>query len=77
LGITVDSIFDLTFPELVFDLTNEKTSAPGNSLGLPADVTVSYHHGIIAPTDEAIDKFINDYLTGPDNWGSFEETPGR
>jgi uncharacterized surface protein with fasciclin (FAS1) repeats len=74
-GITVDSIFDLSFPELLFDLTNEKTSAPGNSLGLPADVTIRYHHGIIAPTDEAIDKFISNYLTGPDNWGSFEETP--
>jgi uncharacterized surface protein with fasciclin (FAS1) repeats len=74
-GIIVDSVFDLSFPELVFDLANEKTSAPGNSLGLPSDVTIRYHHGIVAPSDAAIDKFVNNYLTGPDNWGSFEETP--
>ncbi len=50
-GLEVDSLFDLTFPDLAFDLTSELTKPPAGSYGLPSNVTVRYHHGLVAPTD--------------------------
>jgi uncharacterized surface protein with fasciclin (FAS1) repeats len=75
LGYTVDSLFDITFPELAFNITNEKTKAPSGTQGLPENVTIRYHHGIIAPTDEAFDEFINLYIAGSGRWGSLSQAP--
>lgn len=74
-GEKVDSLFDLTYPDLVFNIYNEGTKAPSGEMGLPPNVTIRYHHGIIVPTDEAFEAFINEYLTGSNRWGSLEETP--
>jgi uncharacterized surface protein with fasciclin (FAS1) repeats len=74
-GFEVDSLFDLTFPELAFDLTNEKTSAPSGAFGLPSEVSIRYHHGLLAPTDEAMAQFEDEYLKGGTRWGSFEDVP--
>jgi uncharacterized surface protein with fasciclin (FAS1) repeats len=75
LGYTVDSLFDITFPELAFNITNEKTKAPSGTQGLPENVTIRYQHGIIAPTDQAFDEFINLYIAGPGRWGSLKQSP--
>jgi uncharacterized surface protein with fasciclin (FAS1) repeats len=75
LGYEVDSLFDLTYPELIFDITNEKTKAPSGTYGLPSNVTIRYHHGLIAPTNEALDDFINEYLSGASRWGTLEDAP--
>lgn len=74
-GYVVDSLFDITYPELAFNITNEETGAPSGTLGLPGNVSIRYHHGLVAPTNEAFDEFIGQYLTGPGKWGSLRETP--
>jgi uncharacterized surface protein with fasciclin (FAS1) repeats len=74
-GYTVDSLFDVTYPQLAFNITNERTKAPSGALGLPSNVTIRYHHGMIAPTNDAFDAFINEYISGPGHWGSLSQTP--
>ncbi len=74
-GKQVDSLFNISYPELAFDITNEKTKAPSGTTGLPSDVTIRYHEGLIAPTDAAFDDFISQYILGPGKWGSLRETP--
>ncbi|MDD1748529.1 MAG: fasciclin domain-containing protein [Methanothrix sp.] len=75
LGYEVDSLFDITYPELTFDITNERTKAPSGTLGLPGNVSIRYHHGLIAPTNSAFDEFVGEYLTGPTKWGSLKQAP--
>jgi uncharacterized surface protein with fasciclin (FAS1) repeats len=74
-GLVVDSLFDITYPELAFDITNEKTKPPSGVMGLPSNVSIRYHHGLIAPTNEAFDAFENEYLKGPGKWGSMQDAP--
>ncbi len=74
-GYDVDSLFDITYPQLAFNITNERTKAPSGTVGLPSNVTIRYHHGMIAPTNEAFDNFISEYIAGPNHWGTFAETP--
>jgi uncharacterized surface protein with fasciclin (FAS1) repeats len=75
LGFEVDSLFDLTYPELTFDITNEKTTPPSGTYGLPSNVTIRYHHGLLAPTNTAFIEFVNDYFVGPSRWGTLNNTP--
>jgi uncharacterized surface protein with fasciclin (FAS1) repeats len=75
LGLDVDSLFDLTYPDLAFDILNEKTTPPTGTYGLPGNVTIRYHHGLFVPTDEAFDQFVNDYFVGPNRWGNLENAP--
>ena len=78
LGYEVDSLFDLIFPELAFDIQNERTLPPSGTFGLPANVTIRYHHGLVAPTDEAFRSFISTYLEeSGTSWGSLEQAPGH
>ena len=74
-GLSVDSLFDLSFPILDFDFNGEKTNPPKGTYGLPSNVTIRYHHGLMAPTNEAFQKFINDYIKIPGGWGTFNGTP--
>jgi len=74
-GFEVDSLFDLTYPELTFDISNENTTPPSGTYGLPNDVTIRYHHGLIAPENDALNQFENDYFVGPNRWGSLKNTP--
>jgi uncharacterized surface protein with fasciclin (FAS1) repeats len=74
-GEVVDSLFDITYPELTFDITSEKTKAPEGTTGLPGNVSIRYHHGLIAPTDAAFDDFVAEYLAGPGKWGNIAEAP--
>jgi uncharacterized surface protein with fasciclin (FAS1) repeats len=75
LGLEVDSLFDLTYPVLAFDILNEKTTPPTGTYGLPSNVTIRYHHGIFAPTDQAFEQFVNDYFVGANRWGNLELAP--
>jgi uncharacterized surface protein with fasciclin (FAS1) repeats len=74
-GLQVDSLFNLTYPQLVFDINSEKTKAKRGTIGLPYNVTIRYHQGIVAPTDEAFNQLVNQYLTGVNTWGSLEDAP--
>lgn len=75
LGLLVDSLFDLSFPDLTFDLTNEKTQPPAGTYGLPSNVTTRYHHGIVVPSDNAFQNFINEYIKIPGGWGTLKGAP--
>jgi uncharacterized surface protein with fasciclin (FAS1) repeats len=75
LGAVVDSLFDLSFPDLVFNIVNEKTKAPRGALGLPNEVSIRYHHGIVAPTNAAMIEFEDEFLAIPNGWVSFENAP--
>ncbi|MFA9388212.1 MAG: fasciclin domain-containing protein [Prolixibacteraceae bacterium] len=77
LGLAVDSLFDLTFPNLVFNITSEKTKAPASGSGLPSEVTIRFHHGLIAPTNDAFDSFVEQYVSGNKQWGSIDAMPQR
>jgi uncharacterized surface protein with fasciclin (FAS1) repeats len=74
-GIVVDSLFDLTYPDLTFNITSEKTKAPAGGAGLPTEVTIRFHHGLLAPTNAAYDEFVNQYIVGANQWGSMENVP--
>jgi uncharacterized surface protein with fasciclin (FAS1) repeats len=74
-GLKVDSLFDLTYPQLAFDINSEKTQPPKGSFGLPSDVTIRYQHGIVAPTDQALNQLVSQYLSGSNNWGTLEDSP--
>lgn len=76
-GLEVDSLFDLNFPDLTFDITNERTSAPSGEFGLPGNVSIRYHHGMIAPTNDAMDEFEAEYFEGPGRWGSVDGAPAN
>lgn len=74
-GLMVDSLFDLSFPELTFNITNERTNPPAGVVGLPSNVTYRYHHGVVAPTDEAFNELVDTYIKIPNGWGSLNGAP--
>lgn len=74
-GLAVDSLFYLTFPTLTFNVTNEKTQSPPGTYGLPPNVTKRYHHGLMAPTNNAFESLINNYIKIPNGWGSLAGAP--
>ncbi|NQU85041.1 MAG: fasciclin domain-containing protein [Mariniphaga sp.] len=77
LGLQVDSLFDLSYPDLLFSVHNERTRQPAGTFGLPPEVTIRYHYGLMAPTNEALNEFVTEYLEGPQQWGRFENAPRR
>jgi uncharacterized surface protein with fasciclin (FAS1) repeats len=76
-GLEVDSLFNLSYPLLAFDITNERTKAPPDISGLPSNVTIRYHHGLIAPNNQAFSRFIDEYLIGPNRWGGIDQAPAH
>ena len=76
-GLAVDSLFNLSYPALTFDITSEDTKAPLGGAGMPNNVTIRFHHGLVAPTNEAFDNFVDQYIKGGNQWGSLENVPER
>lgn len=74
-GLAVDSLFSLYYPKLLFNITSERTVAPRGTTGLPGNVSIRYHQGIVAPTDEAYNQLESQYLAGGNNWGSIDAAP--
>ena len=74
-GFKVDTLYNLTYPKLVFDINSELTKAPRGTYGLPGNVSIRYHQGIVAPTNEAMDQLVSEYLAGGNNWGSIDNAP--
>lgn len=75
LGQRHDSLFDITYPSLTFNIGNERTRAPSGTFGLPNNVTIRYHYGLMAPTNEAFNKFLDEYINGVNNWGDLNNAP--
>lgn len=74
-GLQVDSLFDLSYPSLTFNINREKTKSPPSATGLPGNVTIRYHHGLMAPTNTAFQAFLNQYIAGSKNWGTLRDAP--
>lgn len=74
-GLAIDSLFDLSFPQLTFNVYNEKTKPPLGEFGLPSNVTIRYHHGLMAPTNAALNSFLAEYINGPLYWGNINNAP--
>jgi len=75
LGLKVDSLFDVSYPELAFDILNEKADPPKGLTGLPENVTIRYHNGIFAPTNAALSDLIKKFISVPNGWGSLDLAP--
>jgi len=65
-GLTVDTLYNLLYPDLMFNIHNELTvnNDPRNSY--------SIHPGLLAPTDQALESFLNEYLS---MWGDYKDLP--
>jgi len=59
-GIDVDDLFDLSYPGVLFDIHQELTFDP-NSTQAPGN-TLERHFGIVVPTDQAFNEFVDEYL---------------
>ena len=42
---------------------------------MPANVTIRYQYGLVAPTNDAMDAFVNRYLATPTGWGNLDGAP--
>ncbi len=75
-GKLFDTLFNLSFPMLPFDIHEELTGPNLNN----SNYTYLYHNGVYVPTDEAFQSFLNDVVlstSGLPHWNSFEDLPGR
>jgi uncharacterized surface protein with fasciclin (FAS1) repeats len=75
-GQVVDSLFDISYPGLSFNILNEKTTVP-NDVSLPGvnDAAVRYQNGLIAPDNDALGAFESKYLVGQNKWGGLNKIP--
>ncbi|MFC2115065.1 fasciclin domain-containing protein [Bacteroidota bacterium] len=76
-GLAVDSLFDVSYPELAFDITKENTEDASGTSGLPENVSIRFHNGLMAPTNEALAQFEQEYFQIPMGWGSLAQAPIR
>lgn len=67
-GLDADSLFDLTYPDLAMNIHDEVT-------GYNTISSIRYHSGIMVPTNEAFEQFLDDYIRGPGRWGDLSELP--
>jgi uncharacterized surface protein with fasciclin (FAS1) repeats len=65
-GLAVDTLYNLLYPDLIFNIHNELTvnNDPRSTYGI--------HHGLMAPTDQALESFLNEYLS---MWGDYKDLP--
>jgi uncharacterized surface protein with fasciclin (FAS1) repeats len=67
LGLEVDELFNLSYPGLGFDIHQEVIHSPL--------LTIEYHNGIVVPTNNAFNEFVDNVLTGPGRRDNFSEVP--
>ena len=73
-GKSYDSLFNLTFPGLPFNI-NEELTGPNLSI---SDYTYVSHNGMLLPTDAAFQIFLDEIVTvnsGYPHWRRFEDVP--
>lgn len=73
-GGLFDTLYTLRYPFLTFDIHEELTGPNRNN---PRN-SVRYHNGILIPTDQALQKLINQVITvnsGYPRWSSWEAVP--
>lgn len=70
-GLDFDTLYTLRFPEFPFNIQEELTGPNTNN-----DVyTLRYQNGILVPDDIAFQDFIDNVMTGPSRWKSWEIVP--
>ncbi len=74
-GAEVDSLFDLSYPELAFNVVYEGTQPPTSGFSAGSAATIRYHHGMVAPTNAALEAFTQEFLSGSGRWGELEDAP--
>ena len=67
-GEEVVTLFNLNYPDLVFNIQNELTGNTSNPIFTHRD-----HHGLMAPNDMVFETFVNNYITR--GWGSLAAMP--
>jgi uncharacterized surface protein with fasciclin (FAS1) repeats len=73
-GKKFDTLYNLTFPGLVFNI-HEELSGP--NINVP-NYTVRYQNGLFVPTDEAFQNFLDEVVTvnsGYPHWQNFDAVP--
>lgn len=60
-GIEVEDLYDLTYPGIEFDIHQELTADP--SSGDASNQTMENHFGIVVPTDQAMQQFVDEVVT--------------
>lgn len=70
-GLQVDTLYNLNYPELAFNIQSEITD-PTSSRSI---ASIQYHNGMLAPSDAAFAQFVEDYISGPNQWGRLENLP--
>lgn len=66
-GIELDTLYNLSYPDILFNIHNELTGNTSNS-----KYTIREHYGLFAPTDEALESFLSEYLS---TWGKQDDLP--
>jgi len=72
-GGTFDTLYNLGYPMLTFNIQEELTGPNKNFRH-----TVRYHNGLLVPTDQALEKLVNEVLTsnsGYPRWSSWDAIP--
>ncbi len=69
-GLDFDTLYTLNFPKLPYNIHEEITGPNTND-----KFTLRYHNGILAPDDNAFQTFIDEVITGPSRWQSWETVP--
>ena len=70
-GGNIDTLFNLTFPDLAINISSEITDPTGTS----SKGNIQYHHAMFAPTNDAFTEFLENYAEGPNQWGSLDNMP--
>ncbi len=73
-GGIFDTLYKLTYPTLTFNIQEELTGPNTNN----PRYTVRYQNGLMVPTDQALDRLINDVITinsGYPHWPDWENVP--
>jgi uncharacterized surface protein with fasciclin (FAS1) repeats len=65
-GLAVDTLYNLLYPDLIINIHNELT------VSNDARNTHGTHPGLLAPTNEALESFLNEHLSA---WGDYKDLP--
>lgn len=68
-GSSVDTIFNMTFPDLTFNIRSEMSDP------LSSNNSISLHRGLIAPTNQALDDLFSQEITGPGRYSNNDAVP--
>lgn len=65
-NLPYDTLYDVYY-NTSFSIMDELTAGSAG--------TVRYHYGLVAPTNDAMDKLLNTILVGPGKWSTLQEAP--